>query len=197
MNKENSARKEKEWDILLLEVDMMDNKQSHEGDRPMSFIALVIWTGMFGGIFWSLFGYIGYVFNFTEIRPNIILEPWAIGSWKYGWLGTVISIMAIGFFSTIAAFGYYLVLRKFKTIYIGMGFGIALFICVFLILNPIFPSMAPFLELKRDTLITSACLYILYGVFVGYTISYEESEIQLKKWKDSKPATNLTGNEAD
>ncbi|CAI9388808.1 MULTISPECIES: YqhR family membrane protein [Bacillaceae] len=174
----------------------MDNQQqSHEKGRPMSFIALVIWTGMFGGIFWSLIGYIGYVFHFTEIRPNILLEPWAIGSWKYGWLGTVISIVFIGFFSTGAAFAYYLMLRKFKTIYIGIGYGIALFICVFVILNPIFPSMAPFLELKRDTIIFSACLYALYGVFVGYTISYEESEIQLKEWKEKKPSTNLTGNE--
>ncbi|MED3791296.1 YqhR family membrane protein [Niallia alba] len=177
----------------------MENKQqSHdEKDRPMSFIALVIWTGMFGGIFWSLIGYVGYVFNFTEIRPNIILEPWAIGSWKYGWLGTVISIIAIGFFSTGAAFAYYLMLRKFKTVFIGMGFGIALFACVFIVLNPIFPSMAPFLELKRDTIITSVCLYILYGVFVGYTISYEENEIQIKKWKETKPATTLTGNEGE
>lgn len=176
---------------------MDKEQQSHEKERPMSFIALVIWTGMFGGIFWSIIGYIGYVFNFTEVGPNVLLEPWAIGSWKNGWLGTVISIIALGFFSTGAAFAYYLLLRKFKTIYIGIGFGIALFICVFIILNPIFPSIAPFLELKRDTIITSVCLYVLYGVFVGYTISYEESEIQLKKWKEKNPSTNLTGNERE
>ena len=176
----------------------MGNQQnSHEKERPMSFISLVIWTGMFGGIFWTFIGYIGYIFNFTELRPNFILEPWAIGSWKYGWLGTVISFIAIGFFSTGAAFAYYLILRKFKTIYIGMGYGIALFVCVFVILNPLFPSMAPFLELKRDTIISSVCLYVLYGVFVGTSISYEESEIQLKKYKDKKAVTNMTGNEGD
>lgn len=177
---------------------MMDNQQdSHKKERPMSFISLVIWTGMFGGIFWTFIGYIGYIFNFTELHPHFILEPWAIGSWKYGWLGTVISFIAIGFFSTGAAIAYYLILRKFKTIYIGIGYGIALFVCVFIILNPIFPSMAPFLELKRDTIITSVCLYILYGVFVGTSISYEESEIQLKKFKDKKAVTNMTGNEGD
>lgn len=164
-----------------------DKKQTQsEKEKPMSFIALVIWTGMVGGIFWSSMGYLAYVFNFIEFSPRIILEPWAIGGWKNSWLGTVISIVAIGFISTIVAFAYYLILRKFKTIYIGMGFGIALFVCVYVILNPLFPGMAPFLELKRDTIITSACLYVLYGVFVGYTISYEESEVQLQKLKASK-----------
>jgi len=162
----------------------------------MSFIALVIWTGMIGGIFWAGLGYIAYLFDFVEFSPSIILEPWAIGEWKKGWLGTVISLILIGFISTLVAFGYYLVLRKFKSIYISIAFGIVIFFCVYIILNPIFPSMAPFLKLKMDTIITSVCLYILYGVFVGYTISYEENEMKVKKHKAKQGhGTNLSENE--
>ncbi|MFT8322924.1 MAG: YqhR family membrane protein [Bacillus sp. (in: firmicutes)] len=163
----------------------MEKKDNNE-DKPMSFISLVIWTGMFGGIFWTLIGYLGYFLNFTDIQPNFILEPWALGDWKRRALGTIISIVIIGFFSTGAAFAYYLTLKKFKTIWAGIGFGIALFALVYIVLNPIFPSMDPFLKLKRDTMITSICLYILYGVFVGYTISYEENEIRTKKIKQNK-----------
>jgi len=170
-----------------------DKKQQHE--KPMSFIALVIWTGMVGGILWSAIGHLAYYLNFTEIPIYILLEPWALGGWKRGWLGTVISIIVLGFLSTGAAFAYYLALRKFKKIYIGIGFGLALFAFVFIVLNPIFPSMDPFLKLSRDTLITSACLYVLYGVFVGYTISYEESEIQMKKMKEKKAGTNISSSE--
>ncbi|WP_445490499.1 YqhR family membrane protein [Niallia sp. 03133] len=163
--------------------------------KPMSFIALVIWTGIFGGVFWAIIGYIAYYLNFTDIRLNVILEPWALGDWKRRGLGTSISIGVIGVFSIAAAFIYYLLLRKFKKIWVGIGFGLVLFVLVFIVLNPIFPSMDPFLKIKRDTLITSVCLYVLYGVFVGYTISYEENEIRTKNLKHRKSNSTISNSE--
>ncbi|MDF2856207.1 MAG: hypothetical protein K0Q87_2058 [Neobacillus sp.] len=141
--------------------------------KPMSFVTMVFWTGLFGGLFWGLIGLMAYYFNFTEIRLNIILEPWALGHWKNEWLGTVISLIILGFFSVGAAFAYYLALRKIKGIWMGMGYGIILFLLVFFVLNPLFPSMKPFFDLKLDTIITSVCLYLIYGVFIGYSINYE------------------------
>jgi hypothetical protein len=168
-----------------------ENSSGISKEPSMHFISLVIWTGLFGGIFWSCIGFIAYYFHMTEIRPNVILEPWALGSWKTSWLGTIISICGIGFFSLMAAFGYYLLLRRFKSFYIGIGFGIMVFGAVFIILNPIFPSIKPFMQLRLNTIITSVCLYMLWGVFVGYTISYEESEIRTKKQKEKKNEANL------
>jgi hypothetical protein len=42
-----------------------------------------------------------------------------------------------------------------------------------LVLNPIFPDMKPFLDLSRNTVITSVCIYLVYGLFIGYSINYE------------------------
>lgn len=151
----------------------LDQNQQEE---PMSFIAMVIITGLVGGILWSALAQLAYIFNFTEVRTNVILEPWALGDWKKGWLGTLISIALIGGISIVAALGYYAVLRKFRTIWIAMGFGIALFVIVFFVLNPLFPGIPPIKDIKMNTLITSACFYILYGTFVGYSISYEANE---------------------
>lgn len=36
------------------------------------------------------------------------------------------------------------------------------------------------------TVITSICFYILYGVFIGYSISYEESEIRNSEKKENE-----------
>lgn len=144
-----------------------------EYPKPMSFLAIVFWTGLFGGIFWGIVGYIAYLFNFTEIRPNVILEPWALGYWKNGWLGTVISLILMGVFSVIAAFIYYGALKKRKGIWFGLGYGLVLFLLVFVVLNPLFPGMNPLFDLSRDTIITSICIYIVYGVFIGYSINYE------------------------
>jgi hypothetical protein len=162
-----------------------ENKlEQEQHEKPMSLIGLAVITGLFGGIFWSAIAYLAYVFNFTEIRPNVILEPWTIGDWKVGWLGTIISIIIIGMLSIGVALIYYFTLRKINRIYIGIGYGLALFLLVFFVLNPIFPGIAPIKDLSRNTLVTSICFYVLYGVFIGYSISYEESEI--RKTRESK-----------
>jgi hypothetical protein len=165
----------------------MVNEQKELNDpKSMSFSAMVFWTGLFGGVFWSSLGWLAYYFNFTEIRPNVILEPWALGYWKNEWLGTIISIIIMGIFSVGAAFIYYLVLKRFNGIWVGLGYGIVLFLLVFLVLNPLFPGIKPFFNLGRDTVITSICLYIVYGIFIGYSINYE---YQLNFHKNKEAAT--------
>ncbi|MEH7273533.1 YqhR family membrane protein [Neobacillus vireti] len=154
--------------------------------KPMSFTAIVFWTGLFGGLFWGTLGFIAYYFNFTEIRPNVILEPWALGKWKNEWLGTVISIILLGLFSVGAAFVYSLALKKFNGVWLGLAYGIGLFLIVYLILNPIFPGIKPFLSLGRDTLITTICLYMVYGLFIGYSINYE---YEINHMAESESAT--------
>jgi len=152
--------------------------EQSQREKPLSFLAMVMTIGFVGGLLWSSLAYLAYVFHFTEIRPNVIIEPWTIGAWKEEWLGTVISIILIGIISIGAAILYYISLRKFNNMYVGIGYGVVLFFLVFFVLNPIFPGINPFTELKRMTIMTSVCIYILYGVFVGYSISYEENEIR-------------------
>ncbi|WP_433743092.1 YqhR family membrane protein [Falsibacillus pallidus] len=151
--------------------------EQNKREKPMSALMLAMITGFCGGILWSGIGYLAYLFHFTSISPLVILEPWAIGNWKYTWLGMVISIIAIGIVSIGAALVYYAFMRKMKNIWPGIAYGIVLFFLVFFVLNPIFPSIKPFTEMDLDTLITCGCLYILFGLFVGYSISYEENEL--------------------
>ncbi|WP_233569482.1 YqhR family membrane protein [Falsibacillus albus] len=169
-DKEKDKEKDKDKDKGQLEQDTRE--------KPMSFLMLTVITGFCGGVLWSGLGYLAYVFHFTAINPNVILEPWAIGEWKYSWLGIVISILAIGVFSIVAALIYYGMLRRMKNLWAGIVYGIALFLLVFIVLNPIFPSIKPFMQLDFDTIITTVCLYGLFGLFVGYSISYEENELR-------------------
>lgn len=150
--------------------------EQNQDKKPTGFLSMVIMTGFFGGIFWGFIGYLAYIFNFTEIHPNVVLDPWAIGNWKKTWLGTVISILFIGGVSIMAALVYYAVLRKFRGSWPGTIYGALLFLLVFLVLHPIFPGIKPLWELDKNTLITTLCIYLLFGTFVGYTISYEQEE---------------------
>ena len=144
--------------------------------EPGSFMKIVVITGFFGGLLWSAIGYCTYYFKFIKIEPNVILEPFTVGTWRESWIGIVISIFTYGIISIGVSFIYYAVLKKLKTIWVGVVYGVALFFIVFLILNPIFPSMKPLFKLDTNTIITCVCLYIMYGVFIGYSISYEQNE---------------------
>ena len=157
------------------------NQDQNRHPQIMSFMTLVILTGFIGGIFWSGLGFLAYIINLTDIHPNVILDPWTIGDWKEGWIGTIFSIILIGLVSIISSLIYYSLLRKFPSIFVGVIYGVILFLLIFGLLNPLFPGISPLHDLSQNTVITSICLYILYGVFVGYTISYEESEIKYKK----------------
>jgi Zn-dependent protease with chaperone function len=171
---------------MVLEVVLMANEQKMEYPKPMSLPVMVFWTGLFGGVFWGTIGFFAAYLNFTEIHPNVIIEPWALGNWKHRWQGTILSIILLGILSVAVAFIYYLLLKRFKGWWMGVVYGIVLFLIVFLVLNPLFPGINPFPDLGRDTVITSICIYIGYGIFIGYSISYE---YQTKTMQKKDPAT--------
>ncbi|WP_099360680.1 YqhR family membrane protein [Fredinandcohnia onubensis] len=155
--------------------------EQNKKNGDMSLMAKVVVIGLFGGIFWSLLSYLTYIFNFTELSPNLILKPWILGDWKNRVLGQFIGIFMIGIISIGVALLYYALLKKFQSIWVGAAFGIALWLIVFYVFNPIFPDIKTVGELERNTVITTICFYILYGVFIGYSISFEENEMRAER----------------
>jgi hypothetical protein len=155
--------------------------EQNQIEQPISPGARTAITGLFGGILWSLLGYLAYIFSFTKIPPNVILEPWTIGDWKSGVLGQFIAIFLLGLISILVAFGYMATLKKFDKLWIGILFGLILWGIVFFVLNPIFPGISPIRELDLNTIVTTLCLFILYGTFIGYSISFEAAQLIVKK----------------
>ncbi|WP_456278321.1 YqhR family membrane protein [Bacillus sp. AK128] len=154
--------------------------EQNKKEEPISPGARTAITGIFGGLLWASLGYLAYLFSFTKIPPNVILEPWTIGNWKSGVLGQFIAIFLIGLISILVAFGYLATLRKFDKIWMGVLFGVVLWGIVFFILNPIFPGIDPIRELDVNTIVTTICLFVLYGTFIGFSISFEASELTNK-----------------
>ncbi|MDQ0231939.1 hypothetical protein J2S19_003224 [Metabacillus malikii] len=167
----------------------MTDKKKMEKDNPtleqnkkepkMSQMGKVVTTGLFGGIFWSLLAYLASILNFMEISPKLILQPIALGEWKNNTLGEFIGIILIGILSIGVALVYYAILKRFKSMWVGIAYGAILWGLVFFILNPLFPDIKEIFELSRKTIVTSICLYVLYGLFVGYSISFDYNELTL------------------
>lgn len=164
-----------------MQIDDEEKLEQNQQEEPIPFNSKVAVIGFFGGLFWSLLGYVAYVFKFTELSPNLVLTPWVFGNWKNGVLGNFIGIFIIALLSIGAAYLYSFTLKKINKMWPGILLGLLLWALVFYVLNPVFPGLKSVAELDRNTIITTICLYLLYGVFVGYSISFEANELNLLK----------------
>ncbi|UCZ54593.1 YqhR family membrane protein [Bacillus shivajii] len=151
-------------------------KEQQKQEASVSFHATVALIGVFGGLFWSLIGYVAFYLNFSRVGPALALMPWALGDWKNGWLGHLVGIAVISLLSIGVAFLYRLVFAKVNHWWPGLIFGFLLWVVVFGLLNPLFPGLKPLTALDLNTIVTNLCLYIVYGIFIGYSISYEYHE---------------------
>lgn len=151
------------------------NSQS-QYEQSLSFNSTIAIIGFFGGLIWSLVGYFAFYLNFTRVGPALVLMPWAFGDWKNGWLGHIVGIVFISILSIAAAFLYRLIFVKINKLWPGILFGFLVWLVIFGLLNPMFPGLKPLSALDANTIITTCCLYIVWGVFIGYSISYEYHE---------------------
>lgn len=141
----------------------------------MPLIQLTMLTGFVAGILGTLFGYLAHYFNFTSISPSVILTP-LNASWKAGWAGSAITLALYGLISILAALLYYALFRKITSLYCGVAYGLGIFILLFILAPIVTPGVTSILTKDLNTIITELCFFILYGTFIGYSISYEYSE---------------------
>lgn len=146
------------------------NKQEYQ----YTSVGRVAFIGVFGGLIWGLLGYTAYLLNFTKYGPALILAPLSSAiTIKHEVLKQFIGIIVLMVVSVFIAYGYKVILGKFKTLWLSIGFGIALWVIVFYILQPWIPDLKPVTQLGKNTISTTLCLYALYGLFVGYSISFD------------------------
>ncbi|MBO8154813.1 MAG: hypothetical protein H0Z32_00010 [Bacillaceae bacterium] len=150
------------------------NYEQNQDEHPMSVLQKALLTGFVGGIFWGGLGSLAYFFNFTTIsHSSFILRSFIIAPWTSGLLGELISLVLLGLFSMGASFIYYILLRRMNGMMPGIVFGIGLWFLMMFFLNPIFPAVPLIGEMNSTTIVTTVCQYILFGAFIGYSISYE------------------------
>ncbi|MCP8967066.1 YqhR family membrane protein [Ectobacillus ponti] len=150
--------------------------EKQKRQRPNSFMKNVVKIGLFGGIFWGLVWYLLHIFSFTEVGPNYLLMPLALGSWKEGMWGQLGGVAVMGLFSIGTAILYGLFLKKFQGVVPGIPYGLVWWGLVFFVIGSLSPVLKNALQLPKETVIATICIFILYGVFLSYSVSYEALE---------------------
>lgn len=166
---------------------MSDEKQQLEQNKkedPRSILSRSLLTGFIGGMFWGFIGMVMYYFNFSEVTlKSYLLRSWTTAEWTGTWLGDVVSILLVSVISILTAFIYYGLFKRINSMWLGAAYGVILWGIVFYVLQPIFENVPPVTDLNANTIVSTICLYILYGTFIGYSISYDYHDTKLKEAK--------------
>jgi len=132
--------------------------------------------GFFGGIFWSTVSFVLSFFDFTQIGPTFVIEKIPLGKWANFYIEVLISIFFIGIISIVIAFIFFFIGRKFTGVLPGVFYGLLWWVIIFLVLGKVAFDLKPIKEYSSDTMVTSICLFILYGTFIAYSVSFASQE---------------------
>lgn len=139
-------------------------------------IKTAILIGVVGGIFWAAMNYVLYFMNFTFISPSVFIKPFILSN---GTDRPMIQLMGIGVAAILSigfALAYVFTLSRFYSPWIGIGAGTALFGIFYYILSPLLNlTEKPIHQIGMNTFATELCLFILYGLFIGFSLSSEFS----------------------
>ncbi|TCT26939.1 membrane protein YqhR [Melghiribacillus thermohalophilus] len=157
----------------------MSNRQNpkyeqNQEEHPLSVLQKALITGFVGGIFWGGLGSLAYFFNFTSVsHSSFILRSFIMAPWTEGLLGELISLFLLGLISMGASYLYFILFRRARGMFPGIFYGLGLWLLVMFFLNPVFTAVPAAVDLDSVTVTTTVCQYVLYGAFIGYSISYE------------------------
>ncbi|PGS48504.1 YqhR family membrane protein [Bacillus sp. AFS041924] len=132
--------------------------------------------GFFGGVFWSTVLLVLSYFDFTQIGPNFVLERIKLGKWANGNIENLISIFGLGIISIFVAFIFYFIGRRTRGVLPGIFFGMLIWVIVFVVLGKIAFDLKAIKDYSSDTTVTTICLFILYGTFIAYSVSFAFQE---------------------
>lgn len=143
------------------------------GQERTSVIAFAIQIGFFAGLIWGAVKAIEAYFRFTQIPAEFMAKPFFAASFMKTnagfWMGWLIFIV----FSILAALLYALLLRKTSGHWMGLLYGAAWWTLLYVLVGPSTRMMAWLWEQDWNTIITDACLFLVWGLFIGYSISFE------------------------
>ncbi len=146
-----------------------DDKQQKK-TNPALF---ALYIGFCAGVIWGMVRWLNYGLKFTTEVPGYWLEPFFRNSFLKTIWGGAAGIGSYIVFSIVAALIYQFLLQKWKGPWPGIFYGFGWWFLIFICVGPWMKMTASVTTAGWVTLFTELCVMLLWGVFIGYTISFE------------------------
>ncbi|MCQ6558172.1 YqhR family membrane protein [Paenibacillus mendelii] len=129
--------------------------------------------GFFAGLFWGVVHWLLYNIHFTTVIPGFLIEPFFRHAFlKTGW-GQVAGIGSFIVFSIVATYLYMLVFGRLSGPRWGILYGAIWWLIIFIGIGPLMNLTERVNKIGYDTIATEISVYVLWGLFIGYTIAFE------------------------
>lgn len=143
------------------------------GERRTEPVSFCLYIGFFAGLIWGLVRWLAVALNFTKVPAAFLADPWvkrsALTQMPWQLLGLGLFILM----SMAAAFLYYALLRRLRGPWPGLAFGGVWWAVLYAWLGPVAGAVPPLKRIGWDSIITDFCLFVTWGLFIGYSIAYE------------------------
>lgn len=138
--------------------------------------------GFFAGLIWGAVRWLAWFFNFTEMPPAFLLEPFVARSFVRSAAGHWSGYGAYIAFSVAAAVLYALLFVRWRGPWPGILYGAGWWTVLFsLAACPFLGMPERFSDPNAASLFTEACIFVLWGVFIGYSISFEFHDERMRE----------------
>ncbi|WP_442601234.1 YqhR family membrane protein [Paenibacillus sp. KN14-4R] len=154
-----------------------NNVNTHRG-------LFALYIGFFAGLIWGLLKIVEYYFQFTTVVPGFMVEPFFLHQFLEQWRGCLVGLGSFIVFSIIASYIYMFLCSKLIGPWPGLVYGALWWCLIFLLIGPLTGMIEGITTLGLTTILTELCLFVLWGLFIGYSISFEftnESEREPNK----------------
>lgn len=145
-----------------------EDKQQHHTNRWMYAIKI----GFFAGLIWGTVRWLFYVMKFTIESPGFV-APFFQPAFLRSWWGLLVGIGSFVLISILAAVLYQIVLGRLRGPWPGVGYGLLWWAVIFIGVGPLFGMTKVITKAGWNTLYTELCVFLLWGVFIGYSIAFE------------------------
>ncbi|RCX23133.1 membrane protein YqhR [Fontibacillus phaseoli] len=157
------------------------NQQQNRRKQSTNIWFFSLQIGFFAGLIWGGVKGVFYYMRFTSVLPGYLVEPFfkhqfLQTQWGYyvGWLFFIL-------FSIIATLIYTLIFRKLKGPLPGLVYGVFWWFVIFMALGPLCGMTQPIQKLSFNTGFSEFCLFLLWGLFIGYTAAQEYTNERVRE----------------
>lgn len=151
--------------------------------------------GFFAGLIWGLVRWLATGLNFTNVHQAFLLDPFVQRKVLAGFFWQAGGLLMFIAMSMIAAVVYAALFLRLRGPWPGFFFGGGWWALTYAWLGPLVGAVPPLKQIGWNSMVTDLCLYLIWGLFIGYSIAFEfhdesKREPSPKTGKGSAPTSS-------
>ncbi|WP_182300469.1 YqhR family membrane protein [Cohnella cholangitidis] len=122
---------------------------------------------------WGLVRWLATGLNFTKVSQAYLLDPFFPRKLLVGFYWQAAGLGMFILMSMLAALVYFAILGRLRGPWPGIWFGAVWWMLAYAWAGPLVGAVPPLNAIGWNSIVTDFCLFLMWGVFIGYSIAFE------------------------